>query len=96
MHVKCMLDITIVCLYQYNLDTVCIYQSIELDTVYRYIYTILDTLSMIEQILDTACKYKCMLDMDIVCVYQYVLDFECLYKYNIILGIAYVYMYQYI
>lgn len=27
-HVKCMLDITIPCLYQYNLETICIYQSI--------------------------------------------------------------------
>lgn len=42
---------------------------------------------MIEQISDTVCKYKCMLDMDIVCVYKYILDIECLYKYNIISGI---------
>lgn len=54
---------------------------------------------MIEQISDTVCKYKCMLDMDIVCVYKYILDIECLYRYNIISGtggIAYVNMYQYI
>lgn len=95
MHVKCMLDITIVCLYQYNLDTVCIYQSIELDTVYRYIYNFRHFIHDWTNI-GHCYKYKCMLDMDIVCMYQYVLDFECLYKYNIILGIAYVYMYQYI
>lgn len=53
---------------------------------------------MIEQISDTVCKYKCMLDMDIVYC-KYILDIECLYKYNIISGtggIAYVNMYQYI
>lgn len=49
MHVKYMLDITIVCLYQYNLDTVCIYQSIVGHwTLYTGIHTILDTLSMTE------------------------------------------------